>query len=74
MQNEFAKIPNPFNIAEYEWFLGEVKTSLLLMEWIREKPENELCSSFGIGEGDIHAIADIAEWIMHVTTQLARLT
>jgi helicase len=70
---EFVKIPSPFNIAEYEWFLGEVKTSLLLMEWIREKPENELCSNFGIGEGDIHAIADIAEWIVHVTTQLARL-
>lgn len=70
---EFAKVPNPFNITEYEWFLGEVKTSLLLMEWIREKPENELCLKFGIGEGDIHAIADIAEWIMHVTTQLARL-
>jgi helicase len=71
--DEFVKIPSPFNIAEYEWFLGEVKTSLLLMEWIREKPENELCSNFGIGEGDIHAIADIAEWIIHVTTQLARL-
>lgn len=71
--DEFVKIPSPFNIAEYEWFLGEVKTSLLLMEWIREKPENELCLNFGIGEGDIHAIADIAEWIMHVTSQLARL-
>jgi helicase len=70
---EFAKVPNPFNITEYEWFLGEVKTSLLLMEWIREKPENEICLKFGIGEGDIHAIADIAEWIMHVTTQLARI-
>ena len=70
---EFVKIPSPFNIAEYEWFLSEVKTSLLLMEWIREKPENELCSNFGIGEGDIHAIADISEWIMHVTSQFARL-
>jgi len=68
-----VKVPNPFNIAEYEWFLGEVKTSFLLMEWINEKPENEICLKFGIGEGDIHAIAEIAEWIMHVTTQLARL-
>lgn len=71
--NEFVKVPSPFNITEYEWFLGEVKTSLLLLDWIREKSENEICSKFGIGEGDIHAIADIAEWIMHVTTQLARL-
>ena len=70
---EFAKIPNPFNVTEYEWFLGEVKTSLLLMEWIHERPENELCLKFGIGEGDIHAIAEIAEWLIHVTTQLARL-
>ena len=72
-EGEFVKVPNPFNIAEYEWFLGEVKTSLMLMEWINEKPENEICLKFGIGEGDIHAIADIAEWIMHVITQLARL-
>ena len=71
--DEFVKVPSPFNIAEYEWFLGEVKTALLLMEWIREKPENEICLNFGVGEGDIHAIADIAEWIMHVTSQLARL-
>ncbi len=70
---EFAKVPNPFNITEYEWFLGEVKTSLLLLDWIRERSENDICSKFGIGEGDIRAIADIAEWIMHVAAQLARL-
>jgi helicase len=72
-EEEFVKIPSPFDAVEYEWFLGEVKTSLLLMEWIRERPENELCSKLGIGEGDIHAVADIAEWIMHVTVQLSRL-
>ena len=71
--NEFVKVPSPFDITEYEWFLGEVKTSLLLVDWVREKSENEICLKFGIGEGDIRAIADIAEWIMHVVTQLARL-
>jgi helicase len=71
--DEFVKVPSPFNITEYEWFLGEVKTSLLLVDWVHEKSENEICLKFGIGEGDIHAIADIAEWLMHVTAQLARL-
>ena len=71
--SEFVKVPSPFNITEYEWFLGEVKTSLLLVDWVREKSENEICLKFGIGEGDIRAIADIAEWIMHVATQLARI-
>ena len=71
--SEFVKVPSPFNITDYEWFLGEVKTSLLLVDWVHEKSENEICLKFGTGEGDIHAIADIAEWIMHVTAQLARL-
>jgi len=71
--DEFVRVPSPFNYTEYEWFLGEVKTSLLLVDWIHEKSENEICLKFGIGEGDIHAIADIAEWLMHVTAQLARL-
>ena len=71
--DEFARMPDPFKITEYEWFLGEVKTSLMLTDWVHEKSENEICLRFGIGEGDIHAIADIAEWIMHVTAQLARL-
>ncbi|MCQ1536228.1 ATP-dependent DNA helicase [Methanosarcina sp. KYL-1] len=71
--DEFVKVPSSFDMVEYEWFLGEVKTARLVLEWIRERPENELCVKFGIGEGDIRAIADIAEWIMHVAAQLAGL-
>ncbi|MDD3042728.1 MAG: ATP-dependent DNA helicase [Methanosarcinaceae archaeon] len=70
---EFAEAPKPFKAAEYEWFLAEVKTALMLTDWIRERPENEICEKFGIGEGDIRAIADIGEWIMHVLAQLAGL-
>jgi helicase len=71
--SEFIKVPSAFDVIEYEWFLGEVKTSLLLLDWIHEKSENEICLKFSTGEGDIHAIADIAEWIMHVASQLAGL-
>ena len=71
--SEFIKVPSAFDVIEYEWFLGEVKTSLLLLDWIHEKSENEICLKFGTGEGDIRAIADIAEWIMHVASQLAGL-
>jgi helicase len=71
--DEFVEIPDPFKVTDYEWFLGEVKTALLLLDWVREKSENEICLKFSTGEGDVHAIVDIAEWIMHVTTQLARL-
>lgn len=70
---EFVNIPNPFDAVEYEWFLGEVKTACMVLGWVMEKPENELCAKFGVGEGDIRAISDIAEWIMHVLAQIAGL-
>jgi helicase len=70
---EFVDVPSPFDAVEYEWFLSEVKTACLVLEWVMEKPENELCAKFGIGEGDIRAISDIAEWIMHVLAQISGL-
>jgi len=45
----------------------------MLMEWINEKPENEICLKFRHREGDIYAIVDIAEWIMPCNHQLASL-
>src|SRR5690606_3351833 len=40
--DEFVRVPSPFNYTEYEWFPGEVKTSLLLVDCIHEQSENEL--------------------------------
>lgn len=71
--DEFVQVPSPFKKVEYEWFLGEVKTALMLLDWIKERPENDICERFGVGEGDIRAIADIGEWIMHVLFRLSGL-
>ncbi|MGM0771106.1 MAG: ATP-dependent DNA helicase [Halobacteriota archaeon] len=71
--DDFIEIPNQFKHIDYEWFLGEVKTAMLLDEWIREIPADEITQHFNVGEGDIHALADTAEWLMHATTKLAEL-
>jgi helicase len=70
-KEEFARMPSPFKAIEYEWFLGEVKTALLMMKWIDEVPMDEITTQFNVGEGDIHAFADMAQWLMHATARLA---
>ncbi|KGK97890.1 extensin [Methanococcoides methylutens] len=59
--------------ANHEWFMSEVKTAMLLEEWITEVPADDITQHFNVGEGDIHALADTAEWLMHATTKLAEL-
>lgn len=72
-KNEFTRVPSPFKNIEYEWFLSEVKTALLILAWIDEKPLDEIINQFNVGEGDIHAFADIAQWLMHATAHLAEI-
>ena len=68
--DEFTLVPSEFS-SEYEWFLSEVKTAVLIHDWICEKPEEEITKKLGVGPGDIRSITDIAEWLMHSTTQLS---
>lgn len=71
---EFAHIPSQYKAVDYEWFLGEVKTALLMLDWINEVPSDNITKKFGVGEGDIHAFSTTAEWLMHASAQLANLT
>ncbi len=62
-------MPPPTN--NYEWYLGEVKTAMMLLDWIDERHENEITKKFGIGPGDVRALAEISEWLMHSTAELS---
>jgi helicase len=70
---EFSEIPNQFKDTDYEWFLAEVKTALLVLDWINERPMDDISKSFNVGEGDIHALAELSEWLMHSLSRLARV-
>ncbi|HJH32179.1 MAG TPA: ATP-dependent DNA helicase [Methanosarcinaceae archaeon] len=71
---EFAHIPGQYKTVDYEWFLGEVKTALFMLDWINEVPSDNITKKFGIGEGDIHAFSNTAGWLMNAISQLANLT
>ena len=73
-REEFSEVPSQFKAMNYEWFLGEVKTALLMLDWINEVSADDITKRFGVGEGDIHAFGDTAKWLMHATANLANLT
>ncbi|HIE30776.1 MAG TPA: ATP-dependent DNA helicase, partial [Methanosarcinales archaeon] len=70
MYDEFTEVPNEFD-SGYEWFLGEVKTAAMLLDWVGESPDRDIENRFGIGGGDIRGIADTAQWIAYATAQIS---
>jgi len=58
---------------EYEMLLEEIKTALLLKDWIEESPEDGIVERFDVGSGDIYAYVESAKWLVHATHDLAKL-
>ena len=59
--------------VEYEWFLSDFKTALLLEDWINEVPLAEISNKYGVGPGDIHVLIETAEWLVYAMRELARV-
>jgi len=58
---------------EYEWFLSDLKTALLIEDWIDETPEDGIVSKYNVGPGDIHNIVEMAGWLLHASREFARM-
>ncbi len=53
--------------------MSEVKTALLLYDWINEVPENDVVLRYDVGPGDVHALTQAAEWICHAASEIAKV-
>jgi len=56
-----------------EDLLSELKTALCITEWIEEKTEDEICSRYGIGPGDLHTIVELCDWLLYSAGEIARI-
>jgi len=56
-----------------EELLGQFKTTSLLLDWINEKTEDMMTDFYGIGPGDIHQRAEMAEWMLYSMGELAKI-
>jgi len=72
-QEEFA-IPLNQEGGDYierEQFLGEVKTAMVLDEWINEKSEADILEQHGVQPGDRYSAVHNAEWLIYSAHEIA---
>ncbi|MDI9633340.1 MAG: ATP-dependent DNA helicase [Methanolinea sp.] len=59
--------------GEEETFFRALKTALVLEDWIEEKPLDLICERFSIGAGDLHALVESSNWLLHAAARLSAL-
>lgn len=71
-QEFFVEVPEQAgDYIGYAEFLGEVKTALVLNNWIEELPEDQLLERFNVQPGDLYRTVDNAKWLLHGIEELA---
>lgn len=63
----------PISKEDYEETLAQVKTAILLLEWIKEVPEDRIVATYGIGPGDIRALVELGRWLLYSTQEIGRV-
>ena len=71
-QELFVEIPDQWSehIA-YADFLGEVKTAMVLNNWIEELPEEKILERFSVQPGDLYRTIENAKWLLHAIEELS---
>ncbi|MDR0371997.1 MAG: DEAD/DEAH box helicase [Nitrososphaerota archaeon] len=71
-QELFVEIPDQWSDQiGYADFLGEVKTAMVLNNWIEELSEEKLMERFNVQPGDLYRTIESAKWLLHAVEKLA---
>ncbi len=63
--------PDDIEDYDYEYFRSDLKTAVLINDWMDEVPEETITDSMGIGPGDIRAKVDRMDWIIYAMSEIA---
>src|SRR5208337_4364097 len=66
-------LPQPVDEDEDEAYYRAIKTAMLLSDWTDELPEEKICERYGVGPGDVYGMVESINWLLHATSQLARM-
>jgi helicase len=55
----------------YAEFLGEVKTAMVMNNWIEELPEEKIMERFSVQPGDLYRTIENAKWLLHAIDELS---
>jgi helicase len=59
--------------GEDEAYFRGLKTAMVLYDWSHEVPDATICDRYSIGPGDIYALVESANWLLHATGRLNRM-
>ncbi|MFX1578013.1 MAG: DEAD/DEAH box helicase [Promethearchaeota archaeon] len=62
------------NPRAYADFLAQIKTAVLLQDWISEKTEKDITERYNVGMGDVHRFVQSAEWLTYAASEISRIT
>ena len=63
----------PVDSFELELFMNQLKTALILLDWISETPEDLILDRHSVGSGDVYSVVSNAEWLLYATSEIAKL-
>ncbi|HXY87373.1 MAG TPA: ATP-dependent DNA helicase [Candidatus Acidoferrales bacterium] len=64
-------VPDRFRDIDYDWFLSEVKTAMIVYDWIEEVSEKAITDKYDIGPGDVRNLLDTIEWVGHALSEIS---
>ncbi|MCL4429751.1 MAG: DEAD/DEAH box helicase [Chloroflexi bacterium] len=71
-QELFVEIPDQWrDHIGYADFLGEVKTAMVMNNWIEELPEEKIIERFSVQPGDLYRTIETAKWLLHAIDELS---
>jgi len=71
-QELFIDIPDQWgDHIGYAEFLGEVKTAIVMNNWIEELPEDKIMERFSVQPGDLYRVIETAKWLLHAIDELS---
>jgi helicase len=71
-QELFIDIPDQWgDHIGYAEFLGEVKTAMVMNNWIEELPEEKIMERFSVQPGDLYRVIETAKWLLHAIDELS---
>jgi helicase len=56
-----------------EAYYRALKTAMLLSDWTDELSDAKICERYSVGPGDIYGMVESMTWLLHATTELARM-
>ncbi|MCK5290716.1 MAG: DEAD/DEAH box helicase [Thermoplasmata archaeon] len=73
VEERARKVKLLVDMEDYEFLLSEIKTALLIEQWIEEASEDKIVETFSVGPGDIRRKVDHAEWLIYSMKELGKI-